>query len=52
MPFEATNSPGWPGATPETIGMGEFAVGAAGGEGVGGGDKVDKVRADKEEEEK
>ena len=49
MPFEATNSPGWPGATPETIGMGEFAIGAAGGEGVGGGDKVG---ADKEEEEK
>ena len=48
MPFQPTNSPSWPGATPETIGMGEFVVGAAGGEGVGG----DKVEGQEEEDMK
>ena len=47
MSFQATNSPSWPGAAPESIGMGDFAVGAAGRKMWIGG-----VRVGGQEEEK
>ena len=47
MPLEATNSPCWPGAAPETIGMGEFAEGAARGQWIGGGNRVGQEEENK-----